>query len=85
MAMILNEETAELTLDEFDLHDILAGLYHLYQTGSGNEMVERIKLVSTDERFTPELVAKWERKVNGLLALMHEFDAEYHEDAEFTC
>ncbi len=87
-----------LQLTEYDLHDILASA-HMNLFGAGN-MSDDERLVMSDtcgcfERITvkpehpkdfpPELVEKWERYMNELKDLLHKYDAEVHDDAEYTC
>ena len=95
--MEYNQDTCVLTLNEYELHEILCNLTNQVVNNS-HEHVERIVLEVKDpdkitevflgeQQFTDAEVfrAKWERKVNKLFALMAEADIEYHNDAGHTC
>lgn len=80
-----------VTLTEHELHDVLADMiqnvfrpYLLDKLDA--EMPLRIVIEPTDpDNFPVELVRKWEDRVERLLRLMTRADANYHDDAEYTC
>jgi len=87
-------------IDEFTLHDLLASSQQVLLESIIPEhdeetlailhdecgIVERFKIVPTEpDKFTPELVAKWEQKLYELVRMLQVMDGEIHEDAEYTC
>lgn len=80
----LDDMECIVQIDEYRLHDMIAG--HFRDAEIDGEDVRGIKIVAKDpERFTAELVDKWERKINALLVSLGDIDCEYHDDAEYTC
>ena len=80
----------DVELDEFELHNILCGMYQEMARSFGvddEDSLGGFKIVPSDEkgRFTSDLVTKWEQKMNDLLRTFSKNDAEYHDDAEYTC
>jgi len=89
--MQFDDTTGTLTIDEFELHDMLADLNvnmnpardDAQATGS---LLERIKIVPKEpDKFDTGLVNKYEVLVNNLILLAMLYDAEVHDDAEYTC
>ena len=87
-------------INEYELHDLLASsqqvllesmieptdeetLAILYDECG---LVERFKIVPKDgEKFTAELVERWEAKLYELVRMLQRMDGEIHVDAEYTC
>ena len=92
-----NDPDVELT--EYNAHDLLASAIQCLlsevipvDSVEREELVEcagcigQIKIRPLDrDKFAPELVTKWERKLNELVQLLRSMDNEYHEDADYTC
>ncbi len=85
--MTYDDDNFGLTVNEHELHDIIAGLKHLYTDNDSQRLfVDNVKIVPSEpDKFTPALVAKWEQNINDLLDTMGGLDADYHDDAEYTC
>ncbi len=93
--MNLNKETQTVTVNEYELHDIIAsareGLIRHEAScpddiKTGMEVFARISIEPKQPHlFTAEHVHEWEQKINTLLELLGGLDAEYHDDAEYTC
>ena len=74
---------AILTLNEYELHNIIAGLSNL---GPDNDHVDTIVIKPTNPiDCTPELVKKSESGFNAFLKSIHGMDKQFHEDADQTC
>ena len=93
--MHLNSKEQTLTVNEYELHDIIAdareGLVRHQpecpdDIKTGRELFAEVKIVPKEpDEFSQVLAYKWERKINFLLSLLGEYDADYHDDAEQTC
>lgn len=86
-------------LDEFDLHQILCvgrqallmeckpetvtdGLIMDEQCGC----IDGIRIEPKHpDKFTPTMIAHWERHINDLFRTIQKLDGLIHEDAEYTC
>jgi len=82
------EYILDVVLDEYELHNVLCGMYQEMARSFGIEDEDSLGgfiIEPRDERFTAELKSKWEGRMNDLLRTFSKNDAEYHEDAEFTC
>ena len=78
-----NNETGELVINEVDLHNVIVGLRYII---SELHVLDKVTIVPTNpDKFNKELVDKWERKFDDLFIMMGKMDAEYHDDAEYTC
>lgn len=76
-----------LTVDEFELHDFIAGYLNFREVENESlQVVEAIRIVpKSPELFTPDLISKWEGLVNETLERLRRLDGEFHNDAEYTC
>lgn len=71
-------------VSEYDLHDMLAS--HLADANIDGESMHGIKITPLKpEKFTPQLIQKWEAKVTDTMKHLNELDCEFHDDAEYTC
>ncbi len=92
MKRYYDEKDGEVAvLDEFELHDLIVDLNNAWSPESDEHgQIQHIKIVPRGSSIdpnecTPELVAKWEQKVNDALETLRQLDGEYHTDLEYTC
>ncbi len=92
--MNFDETTGILTVDEFELHDIVAGLkdrlvYDKSQIDmkpSESLLIDYVEIVPKEpDNFDKKLVKRWERRMEKLILQMGQLDAWLHDDAEYTC
>ena len=78
-----DEETGILTINEFDLHDLIIALPYVFDKSG---IVQRVKIVPTEpDKFDEHLATRWEGRMNRLLDGMYDLDGMFHDDAEYTC
>ena len=90
--MNLDNTTGILTIDEFDLHNILIGMKdslipdEAKKSMDETTILDYIEIVPKEpDKFDKKLIARWERKMEGLIIIMGDMDAQFHDDAEYTC
>jgi hypothetical protein len=87
--MNFDDTTGILTVDEFELHDALAGLRDRFIQNDAidsSTCIDYIEIVPKEpDKFTGKLVKLWEGRMEKLLMQMGQLDAWYHDDAEYTC
>lgn len=92
MAITYDDKTGELTVNEYELHGIIAGLRHLAcpdcddENKQGIPVTNSVKIVPDDkDEFNEDMIEKWQNKMSELLSYCGKIDSEFHEDAEYTC
>lgn len=89
--MNFDDTTGTLTIDEYELHDMVADMnvninparIYAQETGS---LLERIRIAPKEpDKFGPGLVNKYEVLINQLVLMIMMVDADVHDDAEYTC
>ena len=74
------EET--LVLDEYELHNIIAGLPHWFN----GQMITRVELIQVEKDMeVQEWIVEWQVRINSLLQHMRDLDSLYHQQLDYTC
>lgn len=79
-----NKDLQIFDVDEYELHDLLASLYHLnIRSNVENEPVEGIRIIS--DKLSEDEKKTLEDAVAGLLEHMKDVDCTMHDIAEYAC
>jgi hypothetical protein len=88
--MDIDDNTGIVTLDEYELHNLLAdALQNLIRSQLpelDGEIPMRVVIVPREPKgFSPEMVTEWEATITDLFQTIGTLDARYHDEAEYTC